>query len=436
MVGYALLYAGSAALLKGLGFLLSLWVAKVLAPEQYGLWGLAYASQVGIGTFGIVGIQEAIVGLLHKYSLHKYSKDAGRQSLYAAAMRTLASTLSITLALSVCGIFFISSQKEIGFIGIAGVMSSGALLALATLQAQISRLEEDHLSSLAFSFLIPLAGVAGSAIAFTLSPATGAFFLGSGLGMLLLALVLKGRLRGLSGSVGELPAIRGELLQRIWPFILVAFFGWVSGYGSNFIVDRLFGLKDVAQLTFLLTIGSVLQLLTTALNQVWSPRFYRLVHSNADGAAIERLNRRFYSYQSWGLGAFAAACLAGMPLLLDFAGGQLSNYRDMRLEMWLIFSGYIILVLWTHCQNYLLVYDKGNLLMHVVLITSLIGVAVWIPLMLLLGPIGIYLGFFFQMLVRTLGIIIAARKWHLRLCWASTAGAIVLAAIPILFPIA
>jgi O-antigen/teichoic acid export membrane protein len=201
-------------------------------------------------------------------------------------------------------------------------------------------------------------------------------------------------------------------------------------------VDRLFGLKDVAQLTFLLTIGSVLQLLTTALNQVWSPRFYRLVHSNADGAAIERLNRRFYSYQSWGLGAFAAACLAGMPLLLDFAGGQLSNYRDMRLEMWLIFSGYIILVLWTHCQNYLLVYDKGNLLMHVVLITSLIGVAVWIPLMLLLGPIGIYLGFFFHMLVRTLGIIIAARKWHLRLCWASTAGAIVLAAIPILFPIA
>ncbi len=431
MLAYALLYSGSAALLKGLGFLLSLWVAKVLVPEQYGVWGLTYAFQVAIITFGLVGIQEALIGLLHKYPKHE-----DRQRLYSGAVRVFALTLSITLALGICGMFFSPGQIGIDFIAIGGVVISGSLLALAMLQAQISRLEEDHLSSLAFSFLIPFAGLAGSAIAFMLNPTVAAFFSGSAVGMLLLTLSLNGRLTILSYSNKELSAICREILQRIWPFILVALLGWLSGYGSNFIVNHLFTLKDVAQLTFLMTIGSILQLLTSALNQAWSPQFFRLINSNTDRAHIERINYKFYSYQSLGLGVFSALCLFLMPYLLDYAGGELKNYRDLRLEIFLIFSSYIILILWTHCQNYLLIYDRGNLMMQVTLATSVIGLPIWGLLMLLLGPIGIYLGFFAQMFIRTLGIIVSVRKWHLRLSWISTIVAILLAATPLLIPIA
>jgi O-antigen/teichoic acid export membrane protein len=429
MIRFALLFAGSAAVLKLFGFLLSLWIARALIPEQYGIWGIAFAIQVGIGTFGMVGIQESLVGLLKEHP-----SQMARQHLYAASMGAYITTLAITLVVSLCVIFVALGLKSIGAIGYAGVIISGSLTALTTLQAQIARLEEDHMSSLTFSFLIPLAGVAGSAIAFKVIPSVDAFFAGSGLGMLVVTAILYRRLRGLTLPTREVTVTRSKLLRRLTPFVLVAFLGWLSGYGSNLFVNHLFGLKDVAKLTFLLTIGSVLQLLTTALNQVWAPRFYSLIHSKQDKEAIERLNHRFYSIQGFGLGAFAAICVAGMPYLLDYAGGQLTSYRHMQGEMLLIFIGYIILVPWTHCQNYLLVYDKGKTLMYVVLLSSIIGLTVWLTLMTLLGAIGIYLGFFFQMMLRSIGISISVRQWPVRLSWGATVGGILLASSGLLFP--
>jgi len=277
-----------------------------------------------------------------------------RGSVSVVSCAALLTTQAITLVVSLCVIIFALGLKSIGAIGYAGVIISGSLIALTTLQAQVARLEEDHMASLTFSFLIPLAGVAGSAIAFKVIPSVDAFFAGSGLGMLLITMIFYRRFRGLTLPMREAALTRSKLLRRLTPFVFVAFLGWLSGYGSSLFVNYLFGLNDVAKLTFLLTIGSVLQLLTTALNQVWAPRFYSLVHSKQDAEVIERLNHRFYSIQGLGLGAFSAICVAGMPYLLDYAGGQLTSYRHMRGEMLLIFIGYIVLVPWTHCQNYLL----------------------------------------------------------------------------------
>ena len=425
------MFAGSAVLLKGLGFLLSLWIAHALIPEQYGIWGLAFAVQIGIGTFGMVGIQESLVGLFQEYP-----NRLDRQRLYAAGTSALLSTLAATLVLSTIVIFFALGSRNIGSVGYAGVVVSGSLMALTSLQAQIARLEEDHIASLTFSFLIPLAGIAGSAIAFKVIPSVDAFFAGSGLGMLVATAMLYRRLRGLTFPTREVTFTLSKLLRRLPPFVLVAFLGWLSGYGSSLVVDHLFGLVDVGKLTFLLTIGSVLQLLTTALNQVWAPRFYSLIHSKQDKETIERLNYRFYSVQGLGLGVFAAICVAGVPSLLAYAGGQLTSYRHMQLEMLLIFVGYISLVPFTHCQNYLLVYDKGKSLMYVALLTSIVGLTVWFALMTFLGAIGIYLGFFIQMMLRSIGISISVRQWPVRLSWGATVGGILLASSGLLFPTA
>ena len=424
-----MIFAGSAAVLKAGGFLLSVWVARTLDPDQYGMWGLAYAFQIGIATFGIVGIQESVVGLLQTHS-----NAPDRQRLFASAIGALATTLSATLVVALCGILLALASRNIGPIGYVGIVVSGGLLTLTTLQAQMSRLEEDHLSSLSFSFAIPCAGVVGSAIAFTIEPSVDAFFAGSGVGLLMAASLLHRQLRGFDVPISQVNDMRKQVLQRISPFILVAFFGWMSGYGSNFFVDRLFGLEDVGKLTFLLTVGSVLQLLTTSLNQVWAPRFYSLIYSQQDRTTIERHNHRFYSVQAWGLGAFAAVCIAGVPHLLNYVGGNLTAYSHMRMEMLLIFASYIVLVPWTHCQNYLLAFDKGKTLMHVVLISSIVGIFIWLVLMLTLGPIGIYLGFFIQMIIRTVGISLSVREWHVRLSWGGTVGGIFLAGTGLLFP--
>ncbi len=72
--------------------------------------------------------------------------------------------------------------------------------------------------------------------------------------------------------------------------------------------------------------------------------------------------------------------------------------------------------------------------MYVVLLSSIIGLTVWLTLMTLLGAIGIYLGFFFQMMLRSIGISISVRQWPVRLSWGATVGGILLASSGLLFP--
>ena len=56
--------------------------------------------------------------------------------------------------------------------------------------------------------------------------------------------------------------------------------------------------------------------------------------------------------------------------------------------------------------------------MRVVVGTSVIGILVWFLLMLALGPIGIYIGFFVQMFLRSVGIFFYSRQfWPLRFGW-------------------
>lgn len=83
-----------------------------------------------------------------------------------------------------------------------------------------------------------------------------------------------------------------------------------------------------------------------------------------------------------------------------------------------LFLGYILLPIWWHCSNYYLVFERGKDLRNIVIVTSIIGVAIWLILMLFFGKIGIYVGFFVQMLLRSVWIYIESRKhWNLKISY-------------------
>lgn len=48
------------------------------------------------------------------------------------------------------------------------------------------------------------------------------------------------------------------ILLRVTPFIAVAFFGWLSSYGNNYVVNYLFKSRDVANFTFAFDLSSML----------------------------------------------------------------------------------------------------------------------------------------------------------------------------------
>lgn len=418
---FAGLYAGSAALLRALGFTLSLWMASVLPVEDYGRWGLLYACQTGLVTFGLVGLIEAVVGLLKDHP-----GVSARAQLFAAAQRAFGGTLGVSLAVAALGGALFLLPRHASLPGFASVLASGALLAYASLKAQLARLDEDHALSLGYSFTLPLIGLAGSALAFAAWRSAEAFFIGCTLGLGAALALLHLPSRPAAAAAGPATPSR-KVLRRIAPFIAVAFLGWMSGYGNNFVVGAWFDSGEVARLTFALAISSLMQLVATALNQTWSPRFFRLTHAEPFDS-VERRNRRFYRAQSLTLGATAALCIALLPALLQAAGGNLAHYAAMRLELFFVVAAYVLLGPWWHCSNYFLAHDRGVALMRVTIATSAIGIAAWLALMVVWGPLGVYVGFFVQMAIRTIGIVVVARRsWPVRADWGGVALGMLLA---------
>jgi O-antigen/teichoic acid export membrane protein len=411
LIFYAVLYTGSAGLLKLVGFFIFMWLAQALSVESYAKFGLLYALQTGLTTFGLVGILEAVAG-----RLKEHRSDEQKKQLFAAANSTFIITLisSIVLAIILYVSFF--GRSEISFFMLFGVLSSGSLIAYSMLQAQTLRLEEKHLPSICFSFAFPLAGLIGCFVAFYFLRTVQSFFWGSTIGMTIALLGLWISRVGSYGMAGQMADTR-QILLRVTPFIAVAIFGWLSGYGSNYIVKIFFDPKELAKFTFALTICSIMQLIATALNQVWAPRFYRITHE-LPFEEVEKKNLRFYRIQSIVLGLFGGIALAAFPIIMNIFKGNLVYYKAMTLELGLLFCAYVILSPWWHCSNYFLAYDKGPILMKITLITNALGIFVWIILMWQLGPIGIYIGFLTQMLIRSVGISLYTKKhWPVKLSW-------------------
>lgn len=397
-------------------------MARVLSVEEYGLWGLALALQVGLATFGIVGIVEAVVGLLPRYR-----SPAERVYLFSAANKTFFLTVSVSLLAGALLGLLIARRSEIGAVALSGALASGALLAFSMMRAQIVRLEEKHPASLAFSFVVPLSGLIGSVIAFALNPSIESFFVGSTLGLALAIMMLRGLRIGIYGVLPSDSNASAEILGRLLPYIAVAFFGWLSGYGNNLAIDLLFQSAEVARFTFAFTLGAVMQLVASALNQVWSPRFYRITHAHSF-TIVERKNRLFYGAQAVVLGTVAAICLVLFPPALRAVGGNLAFYGSMTWEFFFVMTAYVCLVPWWHCHSYLLAYDQGHRIMRIVLVTSIIGLTIWFTLMWALGPFGIYAGFLVQMAVRSIGIIYFTRQtWPVQIPWLGVSGGVLIA---------
>lgn len=411
---YIGLYAVTSVVYRGAGFLLFVWLAKTFAVPEYARWGLLYAFQTAVVTFSLVGIIESITNLLHKYP-----EQEQRAVLFSSAIDVFLRIAAVSVILATVGGLLIQryGNGSVEFESVPGALFSGVLLAYATLMTQIYQLEGRHVVAVAFSFLFPVCGLTGSLIATAFVPSAGAYFLGGMAAMMLAAVAYRKHL-AIRNFGRSSPEVRNQIYARIAPYVAVALFGWLGGYGNNIIVNHIFQPAEVARFTFSLTVASVMQLAATSLNQVWSPRFYQIVQLEPIDV-VERMNWRFYGLQSVILGIVGAASLIVLPLVTGFLGGNLVEYGGMQTELFFIVIGYVCLCPWWHCMNYLLFFDKGPTVMRVTIVTSAIGITIWISLMLAFGAIGIYLGFFLQMVVRSVGIAyVVKRQWPIRNSWA------------------
>jgi O-antigen/teichoic acid export membrane protein len=417
---YAIAYAGAAAVQKGIGFVLFLWLAHSLSVENYATFGLLFALQSGLSALAGAGIGESVIGLLKQHP-----SDAQRRKLFDSAntVFVLLGLVSMVLGAAVYALLIDDAAAHAD--DLLYVIVGGVLTALFTLQATLARLEERHLSSLALSFFAPLSGLAAGFVAFLWGHTVTSFYLGMAAGLAASWMVFRLLGVGFYGVTAKTQDI-APILASVGPYIGIALLGWLSGYGSTYLVKSFFTASDVAKFTFAYTLSSVMHLVATSLNQVWSPRFFRLAH-DLPLDQLEQRNRRFYALQGAALGAVGALVLAAVPVAINLAGGNLAAYRGMHVELFLLFAAYAVCIPWWHSQNYYLVHGKGKELMKVMLVTSVVGLGLWLLAMWTLGVVGVYLGFLVQMTVRMLGTVIWARRvWAIRALWEGAAIALLL----------
>jgi O-antigen/teichoic acid export membrane protein len=417
---FALAYAGSAAVQKGLGFLLLLWMAREMPVEAYATFGLLFALQSGLATLAGAGIGDAVVGQLKDHR----TQDA-QSGLFSSA-NTLFACLSggaVVVAVAAFALF-LSGQHGSPWVLLAALVG-GVLTAFFTLQSMLVRLQERHGASLALGFLAPMAGLVGAGVGFASLRNVDGFFGGMAAGLLAALLASAASGLGHYRLAARNPGT-ATMGVAVVPYLLIALLAWLGGYGSTYIVKSFFATKDVAMFTFAYTLSSILQLVATSTNQVWSPRFFRIAHE-LPVAELEHRNLRFFTWQGVVLGVTGGLFLMGLPLITDAIGGNLLTYRGLTTELCILFAGYAVAIPWWHTQNYYLVHNRGAELMKVVAATSLLGLVAWAVAMWVLGVIGVYLGFMLNMLIRSAGALAWGRRyWALRLAWRGPAIALAL----------
>lgn len=420
-------FSAASALVKAAYVGLIIVLAAMLPPGLYANFGLLYAAQTAMGTFAGVGAQEVTIG-----RLKGYATEIRRDLLFRKAVALFYVT-TVLAFVSIGIVVLVSVPESIALKTTSLALLLGAINAFALLQSALLRIDERYAASLTYSAGVPLFSCAGSAMGLMLSRSIDAVFLGGVLGGAFAIGILGLQRRGYAGGSPCRYALWSDI-RSLAPFAVMAVFGWMGGYGITFVVNAIFDSVDVAQYTFLLTVSAVAQMVATATNMVWSPRFYRLFLEATPGSA-EQQSHRFFRLQAMCLGGLGALVVGALPWVAVSVGGHLTAYGSMQLELALLFAGCVAVVPWWHTQNYYLVTNQGARLMRIVIWTGVGGLVVWIVCMLAFGPLGIYIGFVIQAAFKSVGAWLGARKeWGVSPPWAAIGSALAVTFMGMVIP--
>lgn len=407
---YASGYSLAAVIHKGLGFILFFWLAHTLSRGEYAVFGLFYALQAGLVAISTAGVVEMVIG-----HYRNHFDEQRRQRLFSIGNGMFVWLIFLAAVVALC-VYVGFLVQYAAILDIALIFIGSVLLAFFTLQASFVRLSEAHGQSLLLIFVPPVVGLIAAYAGFVFWGTLPAFFGGMAAALAVVFFIFI-RLRlihfGVSLQVSEMISIKYEVV----PYVVIALLVWLSGYGSTYMVESIFDMADVATFTFVYTISSVMHIVATSLNQVWSPRFFRLVHEMPI-IELERKNTIFFAVQGAVLGLVGAVMLLLFRPGIDVVGGNLIGYRDAGQGLAWLFAGYAMAVPWWHAQNYYYAHKQGESLMRLVAISSAVGILVWLGLMLTWGVHGIYSGFFALMLIRSVVVSLHARSiWRIRFTW-------------------
>lgn len=403
LVKAGFVYTLAGGVQKGIGFVVFMYLASILSVGQYALFGIYYAVYSAVATISFAGITESVVSLLNEYQGEDERKRLFRASGTVFLLLSLIGIVLIYLFQIIMYNEHYSNHFELFVILISSVLSSYYLF-----QSILVRFNEAHNESVIISFVPAVLGyLLGFGFAYMWRSSI-AFYWGALIGHACGAVLYFFKEINFLGFSVDKADIK-KLFVRLIPFSSIALISWFLGYGNTFVIDGMFEEEQVATYVFLYTIASIIQLIATSMNRVWSPRFYN-EYPEADPVQLEKKYSKYTLVQGAVIGVSGFLIIALMP----FAGeldSSLEIYVNTKMELFYLFAGYVVAIPWWHCQNYFFIENKGKELFRITGISGVLGFAAWYAAMKFIGIDGIYIGFAVNMLMRSILIYIVARKY-------------------------
>lgn len=402
LIRFGFAYTVAATVQKGIGFISFMYLATILTVQDYAAFGIYYSLFTIIGAISYSGIIEVAISSLKDYN---HGKERAILFKISNGVFLIMSGLSALIFLPIVLFGFLRDTNSL--IDFLIILATALLSTFFTFQAMLVRLNEEYKTSLALSFVPQVISYIFGLIFSYLFRNSLAFFFGAGLGYVVSLSLFKIKWIRFNGFLFDRVQSK-YILINILPYLLITAVSWTLGYGNTFVVDWFFESSDVALFVFLYTISSILQLVASSMNQVWSPRFYTQ-YLEASSQEIESNYDRFALLQGAILGLVGGALLVVVPYLSNFSD-SLSSYSNSEMELFWLFIGYVVCIPWWRYQNYYFINNQGSRLMRITLLSGIIGLAVWWLSMLIFGRLGIYVGSFLNSFIRSLLLYIDARR--------------------------
>lgn len=385
-------------------------LAATLSVSEFSAFGQFYALVTLLGAFAPAGVGERTMSLLKSSDL--------------AEMRTILMRDSLGLTIAQVGVFFLlflvvgvlyldlESNREKCMLFLA--LALGSIAAFWYSQSFLFRLENRLRHS--------LVALNGYIITTAFGMMAGSLIVGNSIGVFSGGLVVSSAFSvvavlasGIRFTIWS-PKRLWRVLPELMPYKAIATFGWIAGYGINLLIVYMVAAEHIAAYTFLFSISSIAQLVASSINSVWLQRFVALhLAGNCTAAAIA--NRRFYSASAGVVAAISCVVLVAARFAPSGFGAVDIYLNKLSALAWL-FAAYVITSVYTYAAQHFYVAARGAELMRLIAMAGIIGLGIWVACIMAFGPIGIYVGFFMNTLVKSAVIWIAARrKWQLGGVW-------------------
>jgi O-antigen/teichoic acid export membrane protein len=412
---YYLFVIGS---LKAIQFGATSFLAITLPVAEFGFFSMLNSYQVAAATFGSVGIVESLSGQLKNDDL----SNVGSKVLFRKFTLILIILSFLTFLFLVIAIYFTNYKINNFYLYTISVLV-GLIISFANIQSYFFRLDGSNFKSLISNSIISylyysiiiLSAFYLDRIDILLSISASAVF-----AVFIILIISNYFYRPLILNISEI----FFYLKIIFPYIIIGFFGWISGYGVNVFINELLGLKVVALFSFLLTISTLVQLVSSSLNIVWGPKFYKHFLNN-DFDIAEKNNKQFYQLQILLLTILSVAIL----VIYKYISLSIPNipYKNRILELCLLLISFIINIPWVHCSNYFFISNNGNKLMKNLLFTGIISIVMWVVFIHFFGEMGVFIGFVFNSSFKSIIIWIDSRNyWNVSNLWLEISSAVAL----------